>query len=520
MSGVCTRPQATRASRGAMALTARPRLLSHLRDMLAEKEQDIAALQTRLRTSEALCSGRLERLEASLGAGSNGMSVANGARGHQSPGTQLQSRIEALERAAAKCGLPVSDTASMDRGTRATSSGSGEVLMSLDARVVALERAISSPPIRGGGEANAELVHHFQASQQLVARLTQQLDAARARHVDLENHYTSWRSEAEARRVEVDQLRAQLGAVEAKLAQSSAVEREMEALHAKLGQSVSETSLLRSKLSAKEKEVSQLERRVAELEGWNTGNIGSQHNSPKGLFSGASDCPGSTRSARDDTSSSALDETNPSVLRHLVVPPQQQQLQQPLPLLSLAPRPALHAARTARTSRTPSTSEGGCGSNGGPRPVGISRLPQVSSPLAPSLASRLTGAISARDLHSIRDQSPLPAPRGATGDMSVGLIQRSQSVPVFVHRSSPNMGNGGVPLGRWAAAPMGGSSSSNSGGIGAPISVNTRATGSPAVPPLDSPFRTAQGHPVGLVQIPVEAPGRPTIGPSPVPMYR
>lgn len=390
--------------------------------------------------------------------------------------------------------------------------------MSLEARVIALERAISSPPIRSSGEANAELVQQYQASQQLVARLTQNLDAARAGHIDLENHCNRWRKEAEARKVEVDQLRAQFSAVEAKLAQSKAVEREMDAMHAKLGQSVSESSMLRSKLSAKETEVSQLERRVAELEGWHSGNIGSQLNSPKGFFSGASDCPGSTRSARDDGSSSALDDTNPSVLRHLVVPPQQQQ--QPLPVLSLAPRPTLHASRAARTSRGP-TSEGGCGSNAAPRPVNRPRLPQVSSPLAPSLASRLTGATSARDLHSIRDQSPLPAPRGGlSGDAPVGLIQRSQSVPVFVHRSSHNMSNGGVPLGRWAAAPLGGSSSSNGGGLGGPIALSTRQTGSPAVPPLDSPFRTAQGHPVGLVQIPVEAPGRPTIGPSPVPMYR
>lgn len=52
-----------------MRPTLRPRLLGHLRDMLAEKEQDIVTLRARLRASEELkghALGRLELLEAQL----------------------------------------------------------------------------------------------------------------------------------------------------------------------------------------------------------------------------------------------------------------------------------------------------------------------------------------------------------------------------------------------------------------------------------------------------------------------
>merc|ERR1719356_2108671 len=104
----------------------RPRLLGHLRDMLAEKEQDITALRSRLRASEEVKGDALSRLE------------------------QLEARL---------CNLPPGGTGNPSRETAA----------------LAPETSVAT-----GIAAHVEVAERLQASQRLAEQLREQLAIANA----------------------------------------------------------------------------------------------------------------------------------------------------------------------------------------------------------------------------------------------------------------------------------------------------------------------------------------------------
>jgi len=244
---------------------ARPRLLGHLRDMLAEREEDIVTLQGRLRQSEEfhrMSVARMENLEAQLDPACRPV-VQNPEKCDRR--TLLLTRLEAIERVAVARGLSIP---AVPCDAVASDEGRG-----LDCRVAALERALEGG---GGGEAAggceaSDLAVSSQPMQQLVDKLREQLSVSNAGRAALAGETDRWRSEAEALRRENDQLRIRLAQAEQEAAAREGREapatREADALRTRLRQTVQETSLLRSQLAARGADILRLERRCAELEG-------------------------------------------------------------------------------------------------------------------------------------------------------------------------------------------------------------------------------------------------------------
>lgn len=225
----------------------RPRLLGHLRDMLAEREQDIQTLQTKLRESESVQGeyiNRLERLEAQLGMsdlrGPPACAAANGSSGVRGR-PQLEARIEALVRIV------------QERGLRPMEDGTGGQAGGLESRVAALEECIT----------NSESNEQLRSMQRHMDQLREQLHALENARATVQSEADRWHAEADAARQEVIALRQQV-AVSGTSEKSPAL-REVEELRVRLKQAVSEASMLRSQLGSREADASRLERRVTEL---------------------------------------------------------------------------------------------------------------------------------------------------------------------------------------------------------------------------------------------------------------
>mmetsp|Transcript_98675 Transcript_98675/g.283620 ORF Transcript_98675/g.283620 Transcript_98675/m.283620 type:complete len:423 (+) Transcript_98675:120-1388(+) len=143
----------------------RPRLLGHLRDLLAEKDQDISELRARLRASEEVkgdALGRLERLEAQLGVPSPSSSSFDGS-GVSGAGDFSRAAAAALGAAHAQTG---------------------------------------------------EAEERLRASQRFVDQLREQFAVASAGRASLAEDLEAARVEADAHRHEVVGLRERLAAVE------------------------------------------------------------------------------------------------------------------------------------------------------------------------------------------------------------------------------------------------------------------------------------------------------------------
>jgi len=240
-----------------MRSSLRPRLLGHLREMLNEKEQDIATLQARLRASEALQGGaldRLEQLEAILGS----TSLCHASNGKEKPSQlcfqQLSERLLLLERAAAERGqLQNGHTL----GVRQAATNDTQNIEQADfgRRLAALERV--GAQVFEAGEASRRQVDETQEqlrkSQHLALELRNQLQASNAGRAALAGESDHWRREAEGLTSEVESLRTSLARVEMEAREQATSKQaptptfEIEAMRCRLKQSVQEASLLRSR---------------------------------------------------------------------------------------------------------------------------------------------------------------------------------------------------------------------------------------------------------------------------------
>lgn len=270
--------------------------MGHLRDVLAEKEQDIAALRARLRASEELrggALGRLERLETQLSAGAGAAAAACAAAASpdeaEAARAQLNCRLEALERFVAQ-GLPADANGAPAREPPPAAQAPSAT--ELERRLAAVERGVRGLAGGGGGEAAGEAAQQLLATQRLVEQLREQLSVSNAGRAALAGEAERWQAEAEAQRREVaalrerlaaaereaGPLRERLAAAEREAAPAAAVAREAEGLRVRLAEAVSQAGLLASQLAARESDVVRLERRLAELEGreeFGTASVGS-----------------------------------------------------------------------------------------------------------------------------------------------------------------------------------------------------------------------------------------------------
>eukprot|EP00929_Paragymnodinium_shiwhaense_P100553 TRINITY_DN6296_c1_g1_i4.p1 TRINITY_DN6296_c1_g1~~TRINITY_DN6296_c1_g1_i4.p1 ORF type:complete len:686 (-),score=169.31 TRINITY_DN6296_c1_g1_i4:122-2179(-) len=218
----------------------RPRLLSSLRDMLAEKEEDLAALQVRLRASEQFNHSalvRLERLEAKFG-----LQALQG-HGHSGHGVAdkdiLGKRLQRLETV----------TEEVRQGA---ACGSGGVAIENGNDSSFLLRAALAPDDEAGGASS---------SQRLVEQLRQQLSLTMSRQVAAEREA----SELQSR---LSQTETKAEAQEQAVLQALMAYRQLEAqLRQQIAQGISETEGLRAQLVRKEEDVLRLEGRVVELQG-------------------------------------------------------------------------------------------------------------------------------------------------------------------------------------------------------------------------------------------------------------
>lgn len=226
-----------------MRPTLPPRLLGHLREMLAEKEEDLQAARLRLQASEDLqgqALSRLERLEAHFGVTMNGHVKAS------SGNKSLTARLDSLEQLAMDCRL-LGET-----GAGGVCDGSETDLWR---RVASLESAAENWRVTYAGN---EMAQQLLASHRLVEQLREQLHSSNAGHAQqqLWREVNRWRGEAEAIREQA----------EAWHHQATGSTREVEALRGRLADSLREASILRNQLATREADVKHLEKNVADLQ--------------------------------------------------------------------------------------------------------------------------------------------------------------------------------------------------------------------------------------------------------------
>lgn len=200
---------------------ARPRLLGHLRDMLYEKEQDLAVLQRRLQESEKLHEEAVVRLECLE------------QKFVLEPDSNLESRMQAL-------GAVETAQATEDNHT-----------------IVAVD---------SGGDLRMEL----RCANERVDELQHQLCVSEAARAAIANECDRWRNEANMLQGEVDSLRK---FANSERSSREIAAREMEVARSRLTAAVSEASVLRSQLTSRQADVARLEKRLAEVEGWQFGQF-------------------------------------------------------------------------------------------------------------------------------------------------------------------------------------------------------------------------------------------------------
>lgn len=425
-------------------------MLGHLRDMLAEKEQDIAMLQTRLRNSEAMhgeALSRLEGLEVRLGvARSNGCAenwpdpgatAAGKSKGELQ--TQLSHRIEALERLVNKQGVhTVASPAPAVPGVP------DKGIEALERRVFFLEQI----------EMDAAVADKLRVAQQHSEILARKLEESQSEHCSAIQQANRWRVEAEALQKKLADLSKSVG--EARESAAAASAREFSALHAKLAQSVSQASVLRSQLKSREADVHRLECRVAELQGWgpaatggrldsipfaaNANGNGSSRQSSEHALRMATPPPAMTGTGLTGRAPAAAVHCNsgaasPGSGGSWTPPPRSQQF----PNIAMGPNTARaspqHQPRVQSAILVPPTT------------VSVGAVPDP-------LSGRVSRA-SSQDPRIQRDQSPQAMHHVVTNDGVTMLVQRSQSLPVHgvvSAQSSPARPSPGSCRGAFGAA--------------------------------------------------------------------
>jgi len=236
-----------------MRTTLRPRLLGNLRELLAESERDIQALQGRLRASEELQGGalvRLETLEARFGTHDQ-LELPD----CHDRCIHLDRRLEALERLATDQGQLHK---LRDRNVEAN-IGFAE----LEHRVTELERAAVEAHSRSHGSPRNVTYEQLQDVQRSVEHMQEQLSAASASRASAIAEADRWHCEAQKWHHEAERLKNRISAMERDLAPAA---REAEDLRTHLAQAASETALLRSQLAARDSDSARLECRIVELE--------------------------------------------------------------------------------------------------------------------------------------------------------------------------------------------------------------------------------------------------------------
>merc|ERR1719265_520802 len=126
-------------------------------------------------------------------------------------------------------------------------------------------------------EMDAAVADKLRVTQQHIEVLVRKLEESQSEHCNAIQQANRWRVEAEALQNKVDDLSKSM--CEARDSAAAASARESAALHAKLAQSVSQASLLRSQLKSREADVHRLECRVAELQGWGPAASGERFDS-------------------------------------------------------------------------------------------------------------------------------------------------------------------------------------------------------------------------------------------------
>eukprot|EP00930_Biecheleria_cincta_P085105 TRINITY_DN74529_c0_g1_i1.p1 TRINITY_DN74529_c0_g1~~TRINITY_DN74529_c0_g1_i1.p1 ORF type:complete len:450 (-),score=72.19 TRINITY_DN74529_c0_g1_i1:12-1337(-) len=248
----------------------RPRILGNIRNMLAEKDQDITRLRARLRASEELKGeplSRLEQLEAridmkSLGSGRDSNSQlefsndsmdcynAEGLR-TQAFHINLLKRLEVLEKAFC------------------TRNGMSKTFHAhdLEKRVQALEQnceQLFAPQAQEQlSKNNDDAQDHLREMQQFADQLQEQLSMSNARHAALTAEAKNWQAKAEDAQREVLSLRQRVQEFERAQATSVLDGREVEALRARLAHTVEQASMLGSQLAARDADVARLQRRLS-----------------------------------------------------------------------------------------------------------------------------------------------------------------------------------------------------------------------------------------------------------------
>jgi len=248
-----------------MRPTLPPRLLGHLREMLAEKEEDLQASRLKLQASEDLqgqALSRLEGLEAHFGVTINGHVKVSPAK------KSLTARLDALEQLAMDCRLLGETGAETEMIRRDWSRVLGETGGVCDGsetdlwrRVASLESAAENWSVTYAGH---DLAQQLLASHRLVEQLREQLHSSDSGHAQqqLLREVNRWRGDAEAIREQAEAWRQEAIASDQKATSSS---REVEALRGRLADSLREASILRNQLATREADVAHLEKHVADL---------------------------------------------------------------------------------------------------------------------------------------------------------------------------------------------------------------------------------------------------------------
>mmetsp|Transcript_66097 Transcript_66097/g.158110 ORF Transcript_66097/g.158110 Transcript_66097/m.158110 type:complete len:461 (-) Transcript_66097:154-1536(-) len=460
-----------------MPTASRPTILTHLRELLVEKEEAIELLQKRLRSAED-SSARLDRLEAALGVAAPSANVA---------ARPSDDRIDALiALAMERHGTPAADAAIIKEN--------GHVLK---------------------GELNGK-------SEAAPTELREQLQLANSRCMELASESARRVAESETLRQEVESLRARVATAEAEAAAQAPLRRELETLRSRLKTAVQEASVLRSQLASRDADIVRLERSVAELEGW-APHLGGRRQDEVGrlpvkvyddayrqVYRGSS-MPGATTSVVS-TATGCEGMSTASSMQYS----------------SVAPGGILYGT-TERSSpacagRTPVTVAAGS-VRGGDAVVAVAHAvsartrspvrpaPQLStSPVSVVPMVGTPPAVHSGQQSSIRSVGDAPTRWGepktpphailTDGSRTTTIVHRSQSVPVPVRHASPGpvrlSGQPSVSLARWAASP--GSSRRSEGGGPEWISAGTvsRSSGDAAAramsqppPPVSVPAFTA-----------------------------
>lgn len=260
-----------------------PRLLGHLRELLLEKEEELAALRGSATSTARLSSPRPRRLSSSRLSGSSEPSPSARA---------LRRRLRQLEATFTASGSSfkagADDAGGGSHRRRLAESLDDELQEEATAtdrellqRVLELEKSAASFEA-SKGDATTKLSRYVRETEELreqVSQLRVQLYKREGELATAVDEAAKWREEAEMLRREArsEALRRRAGSATPPPASGTpggsqasnatlAASFEIDALRGRLTQSVQEASLLRSQLAARDGDVARLERRARELE--------------------------------------------------------------------------------------------------------------------------------------------------------------------------------------------------------------------------------------------------------------